>query len=124
MISDPDMPSTNPNSWVDAKAGPETLRRSGRMTKNRQILDMQDVLREHIHNKETRPADAAACVRSWDLLEERLRIMNNRLKPGSWNVSQSMQAGKSKRPSRVVDVESVVRSLQATQATEEPTLPE
>jgi len=113
--------STFPKTMVDAALGRETQRRSGRMTKNRQILDMQDALRAYVLSKETKPADVASCARSWDLLEERLRIMNNRLKPGSWNVSQAMEKSKTKRPGqRVVDVDSVIRSLTAKTAKTEP----
>lgn len=61
------------------------------------------------------PTDCAACARSWDLLEERLRILNNRLKPGSWNVSQPANAIKraKKTGENIVDVQAVARLMES-----------
>lgn len=52
-----------------------------------QTLDIQRVVIADINNPATKPSDRAQLVRAYDVLEERLRILRNRVKPGSRNIS-------------------------------------
>ena len=56
-------------------------------TKASQLCEMQQVLREITLNPETKPADASACARAWDVLEERLRILRGKFRPGDVRAS-------------------------------------
>lgn len=64
----------------------------------KQLLELQDdmflrAMRETMDNSK-----AAACVRAWEVLEERKRIMRGRMKPGSINARDDSAAkGRSKR---------------------------
>jgi hypothetical protein len=51
-------------------------------TKASQLCEMQQVLRAIVLNKDTKPGDAAACSRAYDVLEDRLRILKGKFKPG------------------------------------------
>ena len=115
---------SNPSELLDLESYPSPKNaaraQNGKGRSLRELAELQQLLMSDARDQETRPADRAVIARSWCLLEDAKRCLLNRLKPGSWNVSQSMQAGKSKRPGRVVDVESVVRSLAARQSVIEP----
>lgn len=50
--------------------------------KTLQILEMQQVLKDDVLNKKLKPLERASCARSWDLLEERLRIRAGKPLPG------------------------------------------
>lgn len=43
---------------------------------------MQRILMEIVLSPDTKPADAASCARSFDLLEDRKRILKMKFKPG------------------------------------------
>jgi hypothetical protein len=67
---------------------------------------MQQVLRAIVLNKDTKPGDAAACSRAYDVLEDRLRILKGKFKPGdvraadldpvrlAWTVKRFTQANR------------------------------
>lgn len=120
MISDPTVPDTS--RAVAANA--HIARLTAKSIRTRNMVAIMDKLREGIMDEETRPADRSSLARSYCQCEDSLRVLRGESKPANLSISQSMQLSKSKRPGRIVDVESVVRSLQATQATEGPTLPE
>ena len=48
-----------------------------------QILAAQHVLMHDVHDPEVTPMERAACVRAWDILEDRLRELRGRPKAGS-----------------------------------------
>jgi hypothetical protein len=67
---------------------------------------MQQVLRAIVLKEDTKPADAAACSRAYDVLEDRLRILKGKFKPGdvraadldpvrlAWTVKRFSQANR------------------------------
>lgn len=65
-----------------AKAMQAKRRSHGRQKPRAQILRMQESLLASATDPKVPPNVRAACARSWDVLEERLRILDNKPLPG------------------------------------------
>lgn len=102
----------------------ELRRRTCKPQRQRNLLSIMDKLLVDILDGDTKVADRSSLAKAFCVCEDSLRVLRGESKPANLSISQSMQLSKARRPQRIVDVESVVRSLQATQATEGPTLPE
>ena len=89
------MPPIDPQSTALSR---DSRRRLSRKSKVRQCLEMQESLYCVVRDQDAKPLERASCARSWDVLEERIRILRNRVKPGSRNVSVSEQPEKKRRP--------------------------
>lgn len=68
------------------------------------IIDMQRILIADIRNPKTMPHIRAQCARAYDVLEERLRILNNKplpgmLRPDIAQEREAKRASKRKGPS-------------------------
>lgn len=88
----------------------------GKHKKKDQLSVMQDLVFVETVNPANSPTDRAACVRAWDLLEERKRIWNGRMKAGSINETRKADAGSRKERRRisnaiVLPVQAEVRQL-------------
>ncbi len=59
-----------------------TRRRYGRASARTQLLDMQAKLLADVLNPATKPLERAACARAYEVLEERIRIINGKPLPG------------------------------------------
>ena len=55
--------------------------------KIRQVLELQEELRQVILNPQTEAMAKASCARAFDLLEDRLRILSGKLKPGDFRAA-------------------------------------
>ena len=69
-----------------------------------EIIEMQRILLTDIRNPKTMPHIRAQCARAYDVLEERLRILNNKplpgmLRPDIAQEREAKRAGKRKGPS-------------------------
>ena len=62
--------------------------RPGRRASLKQLLEMQRVLYVTTMESTTKPMERASCARSWEVLEERKRIIRGKLKAGSFNAHQ------------------------------------
>lgn len=67
----------------------------------KQLLELQDDMFVRAMRETTDNSKAAACVRAWEVLEERKRIMRGKLKAGSLNESRRSVAEPTSRPKRV-----------------------
>jgi uncharacterized membrane-anchored protein len=99
----------------------ESARLIGRLRKSfgprnprSQIIEMQQLLLADIRNPATKPTDRAQCVRAYDVLEERLRILANKPLPGQLRPDLRLEQSKPKRllPS--------FRSMEAIELSSEP----
>ena len=90
--------------------------RPGRRLAIQQALDLQELVFDTAFQEGTKAADRAQLVRAWACLQEEKRILRGRLKPGTINATiphePKMKQARC-RPNRIVDVDRVVRSLQA-----------
>lgn len=78
--------------------------RKGPRNPRGEIIEMQAILLKDIRNAKTSPVQRAQCARAYDVLEERLRILNNKplpgmLRPDIAQEREAKRAGKRKGPS-------------------------
>ena len=63
------------------------------------IIDVQRILLADIRNPKTMPHIRAQCARAYDVLEERLRILNNKPLPGQLRPDLQQQKQSKRKPS-------------------------
>ena len=99
-------------SSAQASALARLRRRPGGRSPRSQLVDMQNVLMAEVLNPATKAADKAACARAFEVLEERIRILNGKPLPG-----QLRPDGNGKpQPKRLP----MFRSLEAIDVTPQP----
>lgn len=78
------------------------------------LIDMQKVLYSTTMDGTTKPMERASCARSWEVLEERKRILRGKLKAGSFNAHQADKPD-NRRPKRpeVTTMEQVAEQMRA-----------
>lgn len=87
--------------------------RTQKATRKRNLLDCTDKVLSDIKDPFTSPADRAGSVRALVLLDQQLAVLLGESKPPTISLSQNLDAPKKARMprARVVDIESVVKSL-------------
>jgi hypothetical protein len=69
-------------SSAEAKVMGAKSRKRGSKNARAEVLEIQRILMADIRNLKTPPHIRAACARAWEVLEERLRILNCKPLPG------------------------------------------
>ena len=63
-------------------------------------LELQTLLLEDCRNKDTKPAVRAVCARTWDILEERKRVLRKVPMPKAIDVSKDKEQRRAARAAR------------------------
>lgn len=71
-----------------AQAGQESQESLSRKSKVRVCLEIQRVLKDRLDDKKAKNLEVASLARSWDLIEERLRILRGKPLPGQLQPGQ------------------------------------
>lgn len=108
----------NPLSDEQKSTGRTTQARDAKRNKVRQCLAMQDITRSDILAPETSPMERAALIRAWDVLEDRIRILRGKIKPGNRNVSVREEMPSRKKVAILSSMAPYLPSAQPAEPTE------
>jgi hypothetical protein len=90
-----------------AKAMQAKRKQFGPRNPRGEIIEMQRLLLQDIRNCKTRPHIRAQCVRAYDILEERLRILNGKPLPGMLRPDGDWRTPKKRKAPAVVPLPDV-----------------
>jgi hypothetical protein len=102
------MPLLLPNV---AKAMQAKRKQFGPRNPRGEIIEMQRLLLQDIRNSKTRPHIRAQCVRAYDILEERLRILNGKPLPGMLRPDGDWRTPKKRKAPAVVPLPDVAPKI-------------
>lgn len=87
---------TRANAAAMGAKGGRNRKGKGRKSPRQQIIELQASLHRDATQEGTRPDHRAACARAWDVLEDRLRVLDGKPLPGQLRPDIE-QARKSRR---------------------------
>ncbi len=92
---------------AEAKAMQTKSRKRGSKNARAEVLEIQRILMADIRNLKTPPHIRAACARAWEVLEERLRILNCKPLPGQLRPDlEQRRTSRARKPKAMLSISS------------------